>query len=138
MPDWHQPGCSCCEVPVPPARPKVLVVDDSAAVRAEVLGWLRADYDCLEATNGAEGFRCALEQAPDAIVTDLEMPVLDGVGLLRMLHANPASRAIPVVVITTVTEVEQVNLCRSLGCAAFVLKPVEGAYLLAKLRQLLP
>lgn len=120
------------------ARRKVLVVDDSPAIRSELLAWLAPDYDCIEAANGAEGFSRALKDCPDAIVTDLEMPVLDGVGLLRMLHANPASKAIPVLVITTVTDVAQVNLCRSLGCSGFVLKPVQSEYLLSKLRQLLP
>jgi two-component system chemotaxis response regulator CheY len=119
-------------------RRKVLVIDDSAPIRAEVLAWLAPVYDCIEASNGAEGLSKALNEAPDAIVTDLEMPVMDGVALLRMLHATPACQAIPVLVITTVTDVAQVNLCRSLGCSGFVLKPVECEYLLAKLRQLLP
>lgn len=119
------------------SRRKVLVVDDSPAVREQVVAWLQAEYDCIEATNGAEGFSRALKEAPDAIVTDLEMPVMDGVGLLRMLHSNASSQAIPVLVITSVTDVNQVNLCRSLGCSGFVLKPVESEYLLTKLRQLL-
>ncbi len=120
-----------------PTRRKVLVVDDSDSLRAEVVAVLAAEYDCIQAVNGAEGLSRALKEAPDAIVTDLEMPVLDGVGLLRMLHSNPACRAIPVVVVTSVTDVAQVNLCRSLGCSAFVLKPVDGSYLLSKLSQLL-
>ena len=120
------------------ARRKVLVVDDSESVRSEVVAWLQPEYDCIEATNGAEGFKRALDKAPDAIVTDLEMPVMDGVGLLRLLHSNACSQAIPVLVITSVTDVAQVNLCRSLGCSGFVLKPVESKYLLTKLRQLLP
>lgn len=122
---------------VTPNRRKVLVVDDSDSIRAQVVSVLAAEYDCIEAVNGAEGLSRALKEAPDAIVTDLEMPVLDGVGLLRMLRSNAGLRAIPVVVVTSVTDVAQVNLCRSLGCSAFVLKPVDGTYLRSKLAQLL-
>ncbi|MHB8879613.1 MAG: response regulator, partial [Myxococcaceae bacterium] len=83
------------------------------------------------------GFAKALASRPDAVVADRERPVLDGLGLLRALRAEPRTAKIPVIVITTVTAVEKVNQARQLGCAGFVLKPVESEYLLAKLSKLL-
>jgi two-component system chemotaxis response regulator CheY len=117
-------------------RKKVLVIDDSATVRAQVTTALGPTYDCVEAANGQEGFERAVATNPAAVIADLEMPVLDGLGFLRLLRAEPRTKAIPVIVITTVTAVEKVNECRTLGCAGFVLKPVDTAYLLAKLAKL--
>ena len=118
-------------------RRKVLVVDDSATVRAQVVQILSASYECVEAQDGRDGYDRALKERPDAVVADLEMPQMDGLGLLRALRQNPQTQTLPVVIITTVTAVEAVNQCRALGCAGFVLKPVQSEYLLAKLRRLL-
>lgn len=118
------------------ARRKILVVDDSATIRAQVTAALSKTYTCVEAVNGQEGFDKAVETMPAAVIADLEMPVLDGLGFLRLLRADPRTHGIPVIVITTVTAVEKVNECRTLGCAGFVLKPVDTAYLMAKLAKL--
>lgn len=98
---------------------------------------LSASFDCLEAVNGREGFQKAIAERPDAVVADLEMPELDGIGLLRSMRGDDRTKDIPVVIATTVTAIERVNECRSLGCSGFVLKPVQKEYLLAKLRQLI-
>jgi CheY-like chemotaxis protein len=65
------------------------------------------------------------------------MPVVDGLELLTRLKADPVTRHIPVIIVTTSTEVERTNKCRALGCAGFVLKPVDAQYLSVKLRRLL-
>ncbi|MFN7135727.1 MAG: response regulator [Myxococcales bacterium] len=117
-------------------KPKVLVVDDSPTIRAQVVELLSEEFECVQAVNGADGLRKIREQRPHAVVADLEMPEMDGIGLLRSLRADPVLSSTPVIILTTVTAVTQVNECRSLGCAGFVLKPPEKAYLLAKLRQL--
>lgn len=116
---------------------KVLIVDDAATIRSQLTSVLTRDFECITAANGHEGLSLALSHKPDAIVLDLEMPQLDGVGFLRTLRSDQRTASIPVVIVTTVTDVERVNECRILGCAGFVLKPVTGDYLLAKLRQLI-
>jgi CheY-like chemotaxis protein len=102
-----------------------------------MLDLLGGEFTCTEAENGAEGLKKAIEHNPDAVVADLEMPVMDGTGLLRALRADTRTQQIPVVIATTVTAVDRVNECRSLGCAGFVLKPVQKEYLMAKLRQVI-
>lgn len=119
------------------ARKKILVVDDSETVRSQAKQILSADYDCIFATNGREGLELALREAPDAILSDLEMPVMDGVALLRALRADPRTQSTPLVIVTTVTAVDRVNECRTLGCSGFVLKPLVKEYVLAKLGTLL-
>ena len=74
--------------------------------------------------------------APDAVVADLEMPGVGGIELLRLLQQNARTRSIPVVIATTVTSLDRVNECRALGCAGYVLKPVQSDYLIAKLRKI--
>jgi two-component system chemotaxis response regulator CheY len=122
---------------VKPKKKKVLLVEDSPTVRAQLVELLRDEYECLEAADGQQGLSRALADAPDAVVTDLEMPNMDGIAFLRALRERAQTRKLPVVIVTTVTSVERVNECRTLGCAGFVLKPVRREYLHAKLKQLI-
>jgi two-component system, chemotaxis family, chemotaxis protein CheY len=117
-------------------KKRVLVVDDTATIRAQLVQILGEEFDCITANDGLQGLELAISQRPDAVVSDLEMPGLDGIGLLRELRKDPRTQGVPVVVVTTVTAVDRVNECRSLGCAGFVLKPVQAEYLKAKLRQI--
>ena len=86
---------------VPSARGSILVVDDEATVRRLVTTTLARDgLDLREAADGAEALLRIAEQRPDVIVLDLTMPVLDGFGVLERLSEDPATRTIPVIVLT--------------------------------------
>ncbi len=117
-------------------RKKILIVDDALTIRTQLVGLLSSDFDCSTAENGEEGFQKALALTPDAVVADLEMPGVGGIELLRLLQQNARTRSIPVVIATTVTSLDRVNECRALGCAGYVLKPVQSDYLIAKLRKI--
>ncbi|HEV2854418.1 MAG TPA: diguanylate cyclase [Thermoanaerobaculia bacterium] len=81
---------------------RVLVVDDSEVTRAILSRTLRAaGFEVLEARDGAEGAMAALREQPAVVVTDLEMPTMDGFPLLRLLKADPASCHIPVLILTS-------------------------------------
>ena len=81
---------------------RVLVVDDSEVTRAILSRTLRgAGFEVLEARDGAEGAMAALREQPAVVVTDLEMPTMDGFPLLRLLKADPASSHIPVLIVTS-------------------------------------
>lgn len=81
---------------------RVLVVDDSEITRAILARTLRgAGFDVLEARDGVEGALAALRERPAVVVTDLEMPTLDGFPLLRLLKADPVSAHIPVLILTS-------------------------------------
>ncbi len=83
-----------------PAR--ILVVEDSAVARAMLARTLsRAGFEVIEATDGADGALKALADPPDAVVTDLEMPIMDGYQLLRLLKSDPATAHLPVVILTS-------------------------------------
>ena len=118
-------------------RHRILVVDDSSTIRTQVVESLKGYADCVEAENGERALHQLRVGHFDAAVSDVEMPVMDGVSLLRAVKQDPDLKAVPIIIITTVTAIDVVNQCRTLGCAGFVLKPVNRDYLLAKLRRLL-
>jgi two-component system cell cycle response regulator len=81
---------------------RILVVDDSEITRAILARTLRgAGFEVLEARDGAEGALKALRERPSVVVTDLEMPTMDGFPLLRLLKADPLSSHIPVLILTS-------------------------------------
>jgi CheY-like chemotaxis protein len=118
-------------------RHKILVVDDSDTVRAHVKDLLGAHFDCVYAVNGLDGFQKAVSEQPHAVISDLEMPLMDGTELLKKIRGDKRTSHIPVIIVTTVTDIAKVNECRGLGCAGFVLKPLQQEYVLAKLRQVI-
>jgi CheY-like chemotaxis protein len=84
---------------------RVLIVDDSEVTRAILVRTLRAaGFAVLEARDGAEGALRALTEQPAVVISDLEMPMLDGFPLLRLLKADPASAHIPVLILTSHAE----------------------------------
>jgi CheY-like chemotaxis protein len=117
-------------------RKTILIVDDSPTVRAQIAEALSEEFECITAVDGMDGLTLALSSRPAAIVADLEMPEMNGTEMFRRLRADPRTKEIPVIIATTVMAVDKVNECRALGCAGFVLKPIEKEYLVAKLKNL--
>ena len=81
--------------------PKILSVDDSKAVR-KLLARMFRPFDCelCEAANGEEGLAVAAREMPDLIILDYNMPVMDGVSMLRRLRENADLRRTPVIMLT--------------------------------------
>jgi len=101
---------------------KILIVDDDGDLRTLLgLCFLRRGHSIVVAGDGAVGLQCVAAHAPDLLVTDLNMPVLDGLGLLRELRA--AGHAdLPVIVHTA--RADQRSAAISAGADAFLVKPV--------------
>lgn len=101
----------------------VLIVDDSSLVRAVLRKRLEEDgWTVLEASDGAEGAVVALRELPDVVVTDLEMPVMDGNQLTRLLKGDPATSSIPVVILTSHREASSRFWSLYTGADAYLLK----------------
>jgi CheY-like chemotaxis protein len=127
------------EAATPSARPSVLIVDDDEVVAMTFARMLRLEgYDVRTALSAADGLRMAQDSAPDAIVLDLRMPTIDGLGFLRQLRSRHEHRAIPAVVVTGDYFVndETVAELRALG-ANVRFKPVWLEELITLTRQLL-
>ena len=107
-------------------RPRVLLVDDSISVRKFVGQMLeRAAFTVVTAIDGVEALERLAEAPANVIVTDLEMPRLNGYELVRDLKRRPATRDIPIIVLTTRAGEKHANLARELGVSHYATKPVE-------------
>lgn len=85
----------------PPGPPRVLVVDDDPTIRLICSTNLQLDgYEVLEAANGQEGLELALDHAPDVVLLEISMPVLDGFGLAAALQADERTRELPLIFLT--------------------------------------
>jgi CheY-like chemotaxis protein len=113
----------------------LLLVDDTSTVRMLERAILGADYDYLEAKNGADAIAVATERLPDLILMDLNMPVKDGLRGLQELKAQPQTQHIPVIIITSENEPTKRERCLSLGCAEFLTKPLDRLRLRESVRR---
>ncbi len=113
----------------PPAAARgrrVLLVDDSISVRKFVGQMLvRAGFEVTTANDGAEALAKIADAGFDVVVTDLEMPRVNGYELLDTLRRRPQARALPVIVLTTRSGDKHAGLARRLGASHYVTKPVE-------------
>lgn len=110
----------------PPGPPRVLVVDDDPAIRLLCSTILQpAGYHVLEAANGQEGLELAIDQAPDVVLLDISMPVLDGFGLAAALRADERTRELPFIFLTG--EVDPLVKAKALetGAQGFIAKPFD-------------
>jgi len=117
---------------------KILVVDDSLTS----LMWQRMilageDYQVVTAKDGREGVASALAERPDLILMDVTMPNMDGVEACRAIRANPATRAIPVIMVATKSGLKLLEGSAGCGHDDYLLKPFERSDLLAKVRRFL-
>jgi chemosensory pili system protein ChpA (sensor histidine kinase/response regulator) len=109
-----------------PARKRVLLVDDSISVRRFVGQMLeKAGFEVTTAADGAEAIVRLGDASFDVMVTDLEMPRVNGYELIDDLRRRPSTRALPVIVLTTRAGDKHVALARQLGVEHYVTKPVE-------------
>jgi len=118
--------------------PKILSVDDSRAIRM-VLKRLFRPFACelFEAGDGEEGLAVATSEKPDLIILDYNMPVMDGVTMLRQMRENPELKRTPVIMLTADASSEIINTVARLGVRDYVTKPFEDAQLLDKVSRII-
>lgn len=119
-------------------RKKILLVDDSSTIVMMEKFILRNDpYDLIVATDGEEAVRKAIAQQPDLILLDVVMPRMGGFEACRLIRENPATSAIPIIMVTTRGEAVNVETGWVTGCTDYVTKPINAIELLTKVRSLL-
>jgi DNA-binding NarL/FixJ family response regulator len=114
---------------------KILVIEDAPEMRRNLLTLLRLEqFVPLGAANGREGVTLARREKPDVILCDVMMPELDGYGVLRALHNDPATMNIPFIFLTAKGEKADVRAGMNLGADDYLTKPVDKADLLRAVR----
>jgi two-component system, cell cycle response regulator DivK len=117
---------------------RILVIEDQEDNRQILQDLLTsADFEVIEAVDGEAGVAAATAQRPDLILMDIQLPLLDGYEATRRIKANPALRAIPIIVITSYALSGDDEKARAAGCDAYFSKPVSPRQLLAKVREYL-
>jgi len=115
----------------------ILAVDDSATVRQMVSFTLKsAGYDVVEAKDGHD----ALSKIPPSlrmVITDLNMPALDGIGLIKQLRARPDCKYVPIVVLTTESDAAKKQEARAAGATGWIVKPFRPDQLVAVISKVL-
>ena len=106
-----------------PVKKKVLIVDDNHDILDLLEVFLFGKYDCVTALNGFEGLKTARELAPDLIITDIMMPVMDGIKFLNSLREDQTMAAVPVIAITSFVKKTNVKSLMSVGFSAVLTKP---------------
>lgn len=112
--------------------PRILVVEDDAEIRAFIADILAPSYRVLEAANGEEGVRRALEDRPDLVVSDVMMPVLSGLNLLVQLRSHAQTVDLPVILLTARQEVAAKVEALGAGANDYLGKPFSPRELLAR------
>ena len=117
---------------------RVLIVDDSDTVLNFLRMILESEkYEVDTASDGDEGLTKALRSLPDVIITDSIMPGMDGFSLLRALRADPATEAVPVIMLTSGDPHDPDHIVRDPQPDAFVKKSADVEPLLAEVREAL-
>ncbi|TWI68590.1 diguanylate cyclase (GGDEF)-like protein [Desulfobotulus alkaliphilus] len=117
------------------AAPKILIVDDEEVNRV-ILDILlsKKNFITLSAASGEECIQKAEEEAPDLILLDIMMPVMDGFRTCEILKANPRTREIPVIFLSTLADSRNKATGIEIGGVDYLSKPFDGAELMARLR----
>src|SRR6201996_1949813 len=117
---------------------RILAVDDSPSMRQMVGVTLKsAGYEVLEACDGREALNMAKEQAAvDLVITDVNMPNMDGITLVRELRMLPHYRGVPLLVLTTEASTEKKMAGKAAGATGWVVKPFSPDRLLATIARI--
>ncbi len=117
---------------------RALIVDDSRAIR-RIIGDIMKElgYAISEAGNGLEALERLREiGTPDIVLIDWNMPVMNGLDLIRAIRANPEYSDLPLMMVTTETEMERMAMAFMAGVNEYVMKPFDKAAILDKLQLL--
>ena len=137
LPGPASKGKSVSEALTPVGKPLILIAEDNTDVRAYIREQLEGPYRIIEAENGKEGLKKAIEQTPDLIITDIMMPEMDGMELCKQLKTNEKSSHIPVVMLTARTGQSDKLEGLATGADDYLAKPFDARELQVRVSNLL-
>jgi two-component system, chemotaxis family, chemotaxis protein CheY len=115
---------------------RILTIDDSKTMRDMLmLTLVDAGFDVIQAVDGKDGIDMLERENVDVVITDINMPRMDGYEVVRQLRARPEHKATPILVLTTESEAEKKNIAREAGATGWLVKPFDPERLIATVRK---
>jgi two-component system, chemotaxis family, chemotaxis protein CheY len=116
----------------------IMTADDSASVRQMVSFTLKqGGYEVVEAVDGKDALQKLAGRKVDMLITDLNMPNLDGIGLIKGARAIPACKFIPIIMLTTESQDSRKQEGKSAGATGWIVKPFKPEQLMAVVKKVL-
>ncbi len=116
----------------------IMAVDDSASVRQMVSFTLQtAGYEVITAVDGRDALGKLNGRGINMVITDLNMPNLDGIGLIRQLRGEARYKFIPIIMLTTESQVEKKQAGKAAGATGWIVKPFQPEQLVAVVKKVL-
>lgn len=116
---------------------KVLYIDDAPSMRKLVKLVIGSQYDLTLAENGRQGLEAAKEAQYDVIISDINMPVMDGFAFLKAIRAQETYKFTPILMMTTEASREMKNKGKTLGATGWIIKPFDPQKLPDVIRKVL-
>lgn len=114
----------------------ILTIDDSASIRQMVAMTLRsAGHAVLEAVDGSHGYDQATSNTVHAVITDLNMPIMNGIEFIRKFRQHPASKGVPIILLTTESSDDLKREAKEAGATGWIVKPFKQDQLLAVIKK---
>lgn len=118
---------------------RILTVDDSRTMLDMLrVSLIRAGFNVVQAENGREGLAALENETFDVIITDVNMPVMDGITFTRNLRQHPQHKGLPVLILTTETSREKRDEGRAAGATGWIVKPFDPEKLVQTIRKVCP
>jgi two-component system, chemotaxis family, chemotaxis protein CheY len=118
---------------------RILTIDDSKTIRDMLMLTLaEAGFEVLQAVDGQDGLDVLDKEQVDVVITDINMPRMDGYEVIRHLRNNSAHKSTPILVLTTESETDKKNLARVAGATGWMVKPFDPERLIATINKVAP
>ena len=114
----------------------VLTIDDSRTMREMLnMALVQAGYRVIQAVDGVEGLEVLRAEGADVVITDINMPRMDGFGFIEGMRADPNHRTTPCLVLTTESDAEKKARARAAGATGWIVKPFDPVKLVDAVRR---
>ena len=118
-------------------KAKLLIIEDNEELRSYICSLFAKDYSLIEAKNGEEGVKLAINHIPDVIISDIMMPIKDGFACCREIRKEPSTSHIPILMLTAKAEDSDKLLASNIGVDNFISKPFNPQILKSRIENLI-
>jgi two-component system chemotaxis response regulator CheY len=122
-----------------PMAKRILTIDDSKTIRDMLrMTLVSAGFEVIQAVDGQDGVEVMDREKVDLVITDINMPRMNGYEVVRHLRGNPTHKSLPILVLTTESDSDKKNLAREAGATGWMVKPFDPDRLLETVRKVIP